>query len=115
MIKKRKNKASVSSPEQIGLSGEKERRFADSSKGDLSISLRAPLDLELEESGLFRICVPKGWEEDAALVLRSLPGSERRLWERRFSKSCLERICASSDLTEEVKTFYRRIRDGGEG
>jgi hypothetical protein len=80
-----------------------------SSNENTPITQIARLNLELQESGTFKICCPPSRAKETADVLRKLNTREQELWCKRFSTSCVEGILATKELDQNTRRFYDEI------
>jgi hypothetical protein len=75
----------------------------------------AVLTVALDETGDFRICTPPECAKEVVSVLNKLPERDRELWTRRFTPSCVDRICNAPTVDEDTRRFFggvaRKLRD----
>jgi hypothetical protein len=104
-----------SSKKQTNGTNGTEIRATSSSNQASPITEVASLSLALEETGSFRICTSPECAKEVVDVLNKLPERDRELWTRRFTPSCVDRICNTPTVDEETKRFFsevaRKLRD----
>jgi hypothetical protein len=80
-----------------------------SSSETTPVTQTTSLNLNLDETGTFRICTRPSCAKQTTEVLKKLNDREREMWCRRFTKSCIENILNSATVDEETKAFYREV------
>ena len=104
-----------SSKKQTNETNRSEIPAAPSSNPVNRITEVAFLSLALDETGTFRICTSPDCAKEVVNVLNKLPERDRELWTRKFTPSCVEKICSAPTVDEGTKRFFsevaRKLRD----